>query len=369
MLQNWLQPIDDAVCPEPTSTYRKVGHRLVLHTQSGGIPKLSGVQVALIGTDPKSAAAFRRHFYRLAYPFTKLKIADLGDLRKPNIDFCIGALAEIRNAGMLPVLIGSGIEGSQALFRAMMINYQSINLVVVDETIPLDPLHQKSTNPYLNPIVFGSDNQVFQLGLIGYQIHFVDPEVQKFLRDQTFDLVRLGDARAQIQEVEPIIRDADLFGIHLTALRGGEAPAVAVPSPSGFLVEEACQMARYAGMSDKLKGFYLLGYAPEKDPDQHTAFVMAEIVWYFLDGLYHRKGDFPVSTEGLTEYIVELKKYNYTLTFWKSKYSGRWWLQVPVKVRRRHERHRLLPCSYQDYRAACRDELPDRLINAFKRFA
>jgi formiminoglutamase len=59
---------------------------------------------------------------------------------------------------------------------------------------------------------------------------------------------------------------------------------------------------------------------------------------------------------------------NYQLTFWKSTKSGRWWMQVPMKTKRQHERHRLVPCSYQDYQSACREELPERLMQAFGRF-
>jgi formiminoglutamase len=68
------------------------------------------------------------------------------------------------------------------------------------------------------------------------------------------------------------------------------------------------------------------------------------------------------------EYIVPLKQLDYQLTFWKSKRSGRWWLQVPVKTKKQHQRHRLIPCSYEDYQLAGQDQLPDRLLEAFRRF-
>ncbi|MCB0575661.1 MAG: hypothetical protein KDC61_13970, partial [Saprospiraceae bacterium] len=76
----------------------------------------------------------------------------------------------------------------------------------------------------------------------------------------------------------------------------------------------------------------------------------------------------PVSKAGLTEYIVEYRRLNYQLTFWKSAKSGRWWMQVPVATRKKLERHRLVPCSYQDYQLACREELPERLMQALQRF-
>jgi formiminoglutamase len=68
------------------------------------------------------------------------------------------------------------------------------------------------------------------------------------------------------------------------------------------------------------------------------------------------------------EYIVELKPHDYTLTFWKSQKTGRWWIQVPVETSHKNQRHRLIPCSYNDYKSACQDELPERLIQALKRF-
>lgn len=369
MFQNWLQPVVSDTFLHALTDEQKAGHHLLIHTKKKGIPNLSGVQVAFIGTDPISAGSFRKYFYNLSFPFSQLKVADLGDLRKQNIDFCIGALAEIRNAGILPIVIGDKIHSVQALFRAMKMNYESINLVAIDEKIPIDPSEKDQKNAYLNPLLFGTSPAIFQLGLVGYQTHFMGPAIRQYLQDQTFDLVRLGDARTQLSDVEPVIRDADLAGLNLNALRASEASGVYDPSPSGFTVEEACRLTRYAGMSDKLKGFYLLGYHASADKNAMTAFAMAEMIWYFLDGFYHRKGDYPISTDGLTEYIVELKKYDYQLTFWKSNNSGRWWIQVPVKIRRRDERHRLIPCSYNDYRAACQDDLPDRLIKAFKRFA
>jgi len=71
---------------------------------------------------------------------------------------------------------------------------------------------------------------------------------------------------------------------------------------------------------------------------------------------------------GLVEYIVEFKHVEAPITFWKSTKSGRWWMQVPVDTKKKHQRHRLIPCSYNDYQMATTDEFPDRLLNAFKRF-
>lgn len=369
MLDNWLSPLNRAHFFQEDLESDQLGASIAMHSQSGGLPSLQGANIALIGIRPETADPVRNYFYRFSNHFQGLNIADLGNLRKPNLDFSIGALAEIRGAGMLPIIMGDDLRFSQALYRALRMNYPSINMVVIDEKVPLHPTRLEDPTYYMNPITLTGDSRIFQLGLIGYQRHFLSPGIQQFIQEQNYDILRLGAATQQFSETEPIIRNADLAGINLSALKSAVFPGVKAPSPSGFSVEEACKLAYYAGISDKLKGFYLLGYNSDHDIQGQSAMAMAELLWYFLDGFHQRKGDYPASIEGLTEYIVELKRYDYQLTFWKSKLSGRWWIQVPVKVRKRDMRHRLIPCSYEDYKLAIQDELPDRLIRAFKRFA
>jgi formiminoglutamase len=121
-------------------------------------------------------------------------------------------------------------------------------------------------------------------------------------------------------------------------------------------------------MSDKLSSIGFYGYQENLDSQRTTAKTLAQMIWYFIEGFYNRRGDFPASMEGLTEYIVASKTHDFQLTFWKSNKTGRWWLQVPVKTKKKHQRHRLIACSYNDYLQAGKDELPPRLSKAFDRF-
>jgi formiminoglutamase len=156
---------------------------------------------------------------------------------------------------------------------------------------------------------------------------------------------------------------------HLAALKSAEAPGVATPSSSGFTCEEACQLSRYAGMNDKLTSIGFYGFEADLDDFGRSAQVMSQLLWYFFDGFSNRRSDFPASMDGLTEYIVDFKGHDHPFTFWKSNKTGRWWIQVPVKPKKKHQRHRLIPCSYNDYLMASKGELPDRISNAFGRFA
>ncbi len=359
MLDNWLKTITPALAKLaaslPPSAFGK--NILLNHPQ---MPDLKKVRIAIIGVGEKESNALREQLYRCTFPFPKDSVADLGNLRKAEASLLIPVIFELLSGKVLPVVLGAKDELARAQFLAYQDAKALVNMSVVDETFRLETVYGQLLKPR-HPLLF-------HFGLLGVQVHQTPGEALDFLTKNNFDLIRLGKSRAAIEETEPVLRDADLLAFHLAALKQCEAPGVTTPSPSGFFVEEACQLCRYAGMSDKLTSFGLYGYVPEHDRDGQTAQAAAQMLWYFFEGFFNRKGDFPASTTGLTEYVVEFRKLNYQLTFWKSNKSGRWWMQVPVATKRKHERHRLVPCSYQDYQAACREELPDRLLQAMSRF-
>lgn len=360
MLQNWLKPLPTSFCKNAVDALPSwsFGKNLLLHR--GEMPDLKKVRAVLIGVGDKEANLIREQLYRCAFPFPKGTIADLGNLRKPDAALLIPVLFELLSGKVLPIIMAANEDLARAQFLAYQEAKALVNMTVIDESFRADGVYAPLFKPR-NP-------QLFHFGLVGFQVHQTPTETIDFLAKCHFDLVRLGKSRANIEETEPVLRDADLLTFHLGALKQCEAPGVKAPSPSGYFAEEACQLCRYAGMSDKLTSFGLYGFNPDLDRDGLTAQTSAQMLWYLLEGLFNRKGDYPVSTTGLTEYVVDFRKLNYQLTFWKSAKSGRWWMQVPVATKRKHERHRLVPCSYQDYQAACREELPERLMQALERF-
>jgi len=188
---------------------------------------------------------------------------------------------------------------------------------------------------------------------------------------QAFEAVSLGPARGDSAALEPLLRDADLVGLDINAINYHEAPARSGLHPSGFSLQEASQMAYYAGNSDKLSSFGLYGFDPSVGNDRDTdltAAAYAQLVWYFLQGFSRRQGDFPASNKGMIEYVVDIDAYD-KLTFWRSPRSNRWWVQVPAEAGKGEERHRLVPCRYEDYlEASSKQSLPDRLMVAFRRY-
>jgi formiminoglutamase len=368
MLQNWLKPLNPKLI-EGADFYFKDSIRNHILLNQEEFPDLSKVQIAIIGIEEAEANEIRSHFYKMANYFPSGSIADLGNIRKSDTSFAIPLIKELLVGKITPVFLGGNDDFVKAQFLAYQELKALVSLSVVDEKLNLFSEIKDEKSDFYKTILTPQHASLFHFSLIGCQTHQINPLVFNFLTEQLFDVVRLGKSRSNIEDCEPIIRDADLMAFHLSALKQSEAPGVLNPSPSGYFSEEACQLCRYAGMSDKLTSFGIYGYQKKLDKSGQTALMAAQMLWYFTEGFFNRKNDFPISTNGLNEYIVELPSIQYQIIFWKSVKSGRWWMQVPLETKKKHARHRLVPCSYQDYQDAVKEELPERLMNALRRFS
>ncbi|MEZ4920061.1 MAG: hypothetical protein R2792_13235 [Saprospiraceae bacterium] len=367
MFQNWLKPLAK---PLENSAARMPEHSLgrQLVPFSKAEKNLKKVKIALIGLEESQADVIRKELYRFAFPFPEASIADLGNLRKANEpSLLIPVLFELLSGNVIPVLIG----GKDPLAKAQFLAYQEakalVNMAVIDQSLRFFPSLPQAD--VYSGLLEPRHPLLFHFSLLGYQSHLMPENLLEWLEKQHVECYRLGRSRPAIEDTEPTIRDADLMAFHLSALKQQEAPGVDGASPSGYFLEEACQLARYAGMSDKLSSFGVYGFQRQSDRESMSAQAVAQLVWYFMDGVFNRKNDYPVSKTSLTEYVVDYPQMNYQLSFWKSGKSGRWWMQIPdSNNKRKYQRHRLIPCSYTDYQAACREELPDRLMQALDRF-
>ncbi len=373
MLEHWLQPVlPHKIKGFETLSKEQLGHQITIFSSKpadteGGDISLKNTHIALIGIGAEDADAVRTVLYTLSYPFSGLNIVDLGNIRKEETSFIIPLITELLQGGIVPILLGHSEIFTLAQYQAYQSKKGTVSLSMIDEKIRFTP-QIKTDSFFLHQIL--EDAHLFNCSVIGYQTHFTPPSISDYFDAHNFELVRLGRTKSMMEEIEPVVRDADLVSFNIAALKSLEAPGQLNPTPSGFFSEEACQIARYAGMSDKLTSFGIYGFHKKLDKNDQTAHVIAQMIWYFIDGFNNRKQDFPISKafNQLTQYIVHIKEFDFQVTFWRSNKSGRWWMEVPLKTRKKHERHRLIPCSYNDYLQACNEDLPDRLLNAYRRF-
>ncbi len=317
-----------------------------------------------------SADYFREKFYSLNEGNYATRIVDLGNIKAGHTvsDTYVAlklVVAELIKRDIVPVIIGGGQDLTYGQFMAYEDLEQKVDLLVVDSHFDLDDDEQNvngtTSASYLNRIFLHEPNYLFNYSNIGYQTYFVNQESLKVMDKLYFDIHRLGDVSNNMTIAEPIIRNANMISFDLSAIRSSDAGANANASPNGFYGEQACQICRYAGMNDKLSSIGFYEFNPAYDQNGQTALLLAQMVWYFVDGFYNRKKEHPLLPKSqYITYRASLKDGSHELIFVKSKKSDRWWMQVPYPTgMSKNERHHLVPCRYEDYQLANAGEMPD----------
>jgi hypothetical protein len=172
-----------------------------------------------------------------------------------------------------------------------------------------------------------------------------------------FDCFRVGNVKENIEEMEPVIRNSNLFSFDISAIAHAYAPANSI-SPNGFTGEEACALTRYAGLSPNVNTVGIYGYIPEKDRDSLTARQIGQMLWYLLDGKSKGKREAALQDkDAFIEYHTAFAEVQ--TTFLQSKKTSRWWMQLPDK--------KYIACSYNDYLQASSNEIPERWLRAQER--
>lgn len=324
----------------------------------------------------KAPDVVRKQLYRLHALGKKLRIIDLGNIipgaSLSDTYFALSTVVnELIQKRVVPLIIGGSHDLTFAQYHAYEKLDQVINMVVVDEKVNLiDKKGKMDATSFLYKILTQQPNFVFNFSLLGYQSYFVDEKTIDTFQKLSFECVRLGKVRQNMEEVEPMVRDADMLSFDISAIKQSEAPGNKNASPNGFYSEEACQIVRYAGLSDKLSSIGFYEFNPSSDRNDQTSILIAQMIWYFIEGYASRKGDAPlVNDREYIKYTVNFRDNSHELIFWKSKKSERWWMQVPFDLEQKYERHQLVPCSYADYQLALKEELPERWLRAFEKYA
>jgi arginase family enzyme len=378
-ISEFFEPVDLSYKSEPSGLIR-MGDKIIAFTDSGDFPDYLEADIVLIGVKEDRNAYnnegcalapdyVRKYLYTLFPGAFELKIVDLGNIKTgfqvTDTYFALSSvIEEMLEKNILPVIIG----GSQDLTYANYQAYQNlgliINIVSIDSMFDLGSSEDEVTSrSFLSNIILHQPNYLFNYANLGYQTYFVDQDALKLMKNLMFDTYRLGILRDNVEEAEPVVRNADLLTVDVSAIRASDAPGNVNATPNGFYGEDLCQIIRYAGLSDKLTSIGFYETNPQYDKNGQTAQLVAQMIWYFLDGYYNRPHDFPFKNEeDYIRYRVAITEHKEELTFYKSKKTDRWWMEIPLQSEQRikYQRHYLVPCSYQDYQTACTNDIPDR---------
>jgi formiminoglutamase len=324
------------------------------------------------GSTTCGADEIRKKLYQLKKGAGAYRIVDLGNL-KPGIDVdeTYVRVSEVCRIllenNVLPIILGGSHDLDYGQYTAYESLDKLVSLLNVDAFLDLDDREEHGNSKHhVHKILLHEPNYLFSYTHLAYQSYLIDPSSVSVLEKLYFEAFRIGQMRTNLQEMEPTIRNADLISFDITAIRSSDAPGNANAQPFGLTGEEACQVCWYAGLNEKLSSIGFYEYNADLD-DHHkkTAAVIATMVWYFIEGYYHRKNESNVKSNDFIKYSVSMPVEPEVITFYKSKISEKWWMEIPYRAGlEKYARNSLVPCSYADYQTALKGEVPERFISS-----
>lgn len=379
MVFDFLQPISASVEEYiATLSNQTLGKKVVFHTQTD-FPVLDNIAIAIItvnefrgsekDNDDFSFDNFRKQFYSLFPGNWNASIVDLGTIEAgasvEDTYFVVKSLvAELVKKRIIPVIIGGSQDLTYPMYRGYDNLDQMVNLVSVDNQFDFSKENKLDSESYLSKIIVEEPNNLFNFSNLGFQTYFNSQEEIDLIEKLYFEAYRLGEVSNNIAVAEPVFRDADLVSVDMHSVQSSYSGNFDVFNPNGFTGKEICALTRYAGISDKVTSFGIFNF----NPNRNEVVLTAQMLWYFIEGFCFRSNEYPFGTkENYIKYIVPIEDEE--LIFYKSNKTERWWIEIPflTNVNNKLKRNTLLPCTHEDYLAACEQEIPERWWKAQRR--
>ena len=334
------------------------------------------IDVAIIGVEgcvnspgnkgcEKAPDAVRSKLYELRSFDRDIRIADLGNIKGKTANDKLIALSEacsylLENL-VIPLIIGGSQDYTMAFANALSGHKEAWTLSVIDSTIDHSgDTADLTSSSFLTRLFEEHKEKVEGINMIAVQKYLYSPDQEKLIIENNFDLLRLGEIKGEsIRNVEPRLRDSDILSIDVSSVKKADMPAQAGAMPNGLFSHEICQLAWYAGISDRLKLFGLFELNPEEDDEHGNGVALsAQVLWHFIEGITLRFNDYPMrDIETYSIYIVHNEDVDMDIRFFNNPQNDRWWVEVPDKNSKV-----IMSCSKEDYDNALKNELPEKWI-------
>ena len=294
------------------------------------------------------------------------KIYDLGSIapgeKVEDTYFALAqVISELVKVEVVPFIIGGSQDLLMACYRGFEGLERMINICSIDSALDVgEPNEDLSSNAYVSHLLMQRPCYLFNYATIGVQRLLVRSKEMDLFEKLYFDVCRLGAFNDSPRIAEPHIRNSDLLSIDFNSVRNSDSDPSSYGNVNGFRADQLCQLMKYAGVGDKMSCVLV----SEVNPKQSKAAsnLLAQMIWYFADGMAQRVGDFPIGSKlSYKKFHVSMDDFDEDLIFYKSDKSDRWWLEVkyPSGEESKYNRHHLVPCDQGDYELALKNEIPD----------
>ena len=369
---DFLEPINLAYLSNDEG-YRdtQIGKHILVHDEE--FPDISQAEMIIVGCgemrgngieydNASSPDEIRKEFYKLFHWHNNIHVADVGNIKKgASLQDTYSALqtivSELIEQGKKVVILGGSHDVTMAQYNAYVNAEKLVEAVCVDAAIDLNMDSVLMADNFLMDMLTNEPNFVKHYTHIGFQSYLVHPQMLETIDKLRFDCFRVGNVRENIDEMEPAIRNANLFSFDICAIQYANAPTNRL-TPNGFTGEDACKLMQFAGLSKSVNTVGIYGYYPEFDVNNLTAKQISQMLWYYMDGLYKSKMEADLDEKDqFNQYSLVLSDID--TVFLQSKRTGRWWMKA-------HD-GKFIPCSKKDYIIASNNDIPERWMRYAER--
>ncbi len=373
---DFFRPIRNAVFEHDQYVPSQFGYSV----QKQRLEDFQKSQICFIGIETEAggmeADLIRKTLYRYHRGKAFPRIYDLGNisidlLQQSEWHEFYALVNECIEQGLTVCFIGGKKDFLIEIQSAYSFDKRYTNLGLIDKEFNIEEdFESEVTNKnFLYRIYTQQPNYLFNFLQLGYQQYLVNPSSVQLLKQLNFEEYRLGAIRDEVQHTEPFIRDLDILGVSVNALKQAETGGQPDCSPNGLYSDELAQMMRYAGSSDKLSTIGFFDYDAVYDTHGACAQLISQSIWCFLEGASMRMNENPdQNSNAFVKYTVHNNETDLDLLFLKSKRSGRWWIEMPADKALLNERF-FIPCSYNDYEIALDGDVPERWIKGFNKLS
>ena len=359
------------------STYYDSGHLnwkyslgAVIEKNSKALTKenIHKLNVAIVGVpfdsrkedtySPEATDKIRAQLYQLSGFFSKINIADFGNLKpastvKGNFQALRDIVEYFNELNIVTIVIGGSQDLSVGICEAFTRN-PWFSLTTVDAFLDVKKAKEPfNSSNYLSRL-FIYQPQIFQFNIIGFQNHYMPSEFFDKMKAVS-EHIRLGSLLGNIALAEPVLRNTDFLSFDIISLKNSEAPGSSKVNPNGLRSEEACQLAKYAGLSNRIKVFGIFEVEPANDRNNLTVALAAQIIWYFVEGFINRVSETPDMSQNNKKYQVEVDSIDSPIVFYKNILTNQWWMEIETTEKIKL----LIACSEKEYAQASNNEIPE----------
>ena len=359
------------------STYYDSGHLnwkyslgAVIEKNSKALTKenIHKLNVAIVGVpfdsrkedtySPEATDKIRAQLYQLSGFFSKINIADFGNLKpastvKGNFQALRDIVEYFNELNIVTIVIGGSQDLSVGICEAFTRN-PWFSFTTVDAFLDVKKAKEPfNSSNYLSRL-FIYQPQIFQFNIIGFQNHYMPSEFFDKMKAVS-EHIRLGSLLGNIALAEPVLRNTDFLSFDIISLKNSEAPGSSKVNPNGLRSEEACQLAKYAGLSNRIKVFGMFEVEPANDRNNLTVALAAQIIWYFVEGFINRVSETPDMSQNNKKYQVEVDNIDSPIVFYKNILTNQWWMEIETTEKIKL----LIACSEKEYAQASNNEIPE----------